>query len=199
MANYYYELRMSIVAGGQFAQSVFHYVIDLPTPPDDWTAAKDLFLTLDDGGAASFLTRLRNCMSEDAYLSAVRVRQLAPTGGNTFSFVYETTDFPGTILQPCAAFQIAGCIIFVNSVDPDRTGRTFVPGVPKTFVTSSRWTATAVTNYELFGNRVLGGLVGTLGTFNAVTYDRVTKTGPIIDGCYLSPKLGTQRRRELPI
>jgi len=199
MADYYYELRISIIAGGQFSEMVFHYVLDAATPPDDFEAATQLVATLDDGGAAAWITRLRNCLSQDAFVSAVRARQISPTGGNTRVQVFEPTDLPGTVAEPVAALQIAGCIIFVNSGVPDRTGRCFVPGVPTSFLTGSRWEATAVTAYELFGNRVLGGLVAALGTFNAVTFDRLLNTGPIIDGCYLSPKLGTQRKRELPV
>lgn len=199
MANYYYELRVSVVAAGQFAQMVFNYVLDAATPPDDFEAATQLVATLDDGGAASWISLLRACMSEDAFVSAVRARQIGPTGGNTRVQVFEPTDLPGTRVSPCAPLQIAGCIIFVNSVDPDRTGRCFVPGVPKSFAVASRWSTTAVNTYQAFGDKVTGGLVAALGTFNAITLDRLLGTGPIIDGCYLSPKIGTQRRRELPV
>jgi len=199
MADYYYELRTSIIAGGQFSEMVFHYVLDAATPPDDFEAASQLVATLDDGGASAWITRLRNCLSEDAFVSAVRARQISPTGGNTRVQVFEPTDLPGTVVSPLAALQIAGCVIFVNSIDSDRTGRSFIPGVPTSFLLGNRWDPVAVTAYELFGNRVLGGLVAALGTFNAVTYNRLTELGLLIDGCYLSPKLGTQRKRELPV
>jgi hypothetical protein len=199
MADYYYELRVSIVCAGNFSQCVFNYVIDLPTPPSDFEAATQLLQALDDGGAASWIEQLRDCLSEDAFISCVRARQVAPTGGNTVHIVFEPTDLPGTVVQPLSALQLAGCIIFVNGTDPDRTGRCFVPGVPVTFADGARWDATAIAEYEGFGNKHSGGLVVALGTFNAVIYDRVAKTGLIIDGCYLSPKIGTQRRRELPV
>jgi len=199
MANYYYELRVSLVAGGQYCQMVFNYVIDLPTPPEDFTAASQLVATLDDGGAASWISLLMLCCSEDVFLSSVRARQISPNGGNTRVIVFEPTDEVGGVAEPVAAMQLAGCIIFVNSVDPDRTGRTFVPGVPKTFLEGSRWTPAAIAAYEAFGNKVTGGLVAPLGTFNAITLDRDTMTGPLVDGCYLSPKPGTQRKRELPV
>jgi len=199
MALYTYELRVAVNSGGQFSEMVFHYVIDLPTPPDDFEAATQLVDAMDDGGAAAWIQRLRNCMSTEAFVSSVRARQILPTGGNTRVVVFEPTDLPGAVATPVSALQVAGCIIFVNSVDPDRTGRCFVPGVPTSRTSNSRWTATAVTTYELFGNRVAGGLVAALGTFNAVTLDRLTGNGLLIDGCYLSPKIGKQRRREVPV
>jgi len=199
MADYYYEVRVSIVCGGQFSQIVHNFVIDLATPPDDVTAARQLRDTLDDGGVASYFQKLRNCLSEDAFISAVRVRQVGPTGGNTVTIAFEPADLPGLVAEPIAPLQVAGCVIFVNSVDPDRTGRTFVPGVPQTYCDGSRWTSAAVVAYQAFGDRLIGGFTAALGTFNAVMLDRATKTGPVIDGCYVSPKLGTQRRRELPV
>jgi len=199
MANYYYEQRVGIMCASQFAEIVLNWVGDLATPPSKTEAAAQLNAIWNVGGGTAPLFLLRSLLSDECFVSSLRCRQISPAGGNTINSVFEQADFPGLVAEPVTAQQIAACIIWVNGTTPDRTGRTFIPGVYKTAIESSRFTSTYATAVAAFANRLLGGLVVALGTFNLVTLDRVTKTGPIVQNQYLSLKVGTQRRREVSV
>jgi len=199
MANYYYEQRVGIMCASQLAEIVFNWVGDLATPPDKVAVANELNQEWNIGGATAPLLLLRACLSQDCFISSIRARQISPVGGNTSGLIFETGDFPGGIAQPISSQQIAACIIWVNGTTPDRTGRTFIPGIPKTAIESSRFTSGYATSVAAFANRLLGGLVVATGTFELVTLDRVTKTGPIVQNQYLSLKPGTQKRREVAV
>jgi len=199
MANYYYEQRVGIMCASQFAEIVLNWVGDLATPPSKTEAAAQLNAIWNVGGGTAPLLLLRSLLSEDCFISSFRCRQISPVGGNTINSVFEQLDFPGLVASPIAAQQVAACIIWVNSATPDRTGRTFIPGIPKSALESSRFTSGYTTAVLAFANRLLGGLTVALGSFNLVTLDRVTKTGPLVENTYLSLKVGTQRRREVSV
>lgn len=199
MANYYYEQRVGIMCASQYAECVFNWVGDLATPPSKTEAATQLNAEWNIGGATAPLFLLRSVLSQDCFISSLRCRQISPVGGNTINSVFELLDFPGLVLSPITSQQIAACIIWVNGTTPDRTGRTFIPGIPKNAIESSRFTSGYRTAIATFANRLLGGLVVTLGTFNLVTLDRVTKTGPLVQNQYLSLRPGTQKRREVSV
>lgn len=199
MANYYYEQRLRIMCASQFAECVFNWVGDLATPPSKTEAASQLNSIWEVGGGTAPMFLLRSLLSDECFVSSMRCRQISPAGGNTVSQTFEALSFPGLVASPVTTQQIAACIIWINSVTPDRTGRTFIPGVPNNAIESSRFTSGYATAVATFANRLLGGLVVALGTFNLVTLDRVTKTGPIVENQYLSVKPGTQKRREVSV
>jgi len=199
MANYYYEQRVTVMCASQLAEMVFHWVGDLATPPSKTQAAAQLNAIWEAGGATAPMLLLRSLLSEDCFVSCMRCRQISPVGGNTISQTFQQAAFPGLWAEAISAQQVAACVIWINGVTPDRTGRTFIPGVPKDAIESSRFTSTYQTAVAAFADRLLGGLVVALGTFNLVTLDRVTKTGPIVQNQYLSLKVGTQRRREVAV
>jgi len=199
MANYYYEQRITIMCASQLAEIVLNWVGDLGSPPSKTAAAGQLNAIWEVGGATSPMFLLRSVLSQDCFVSAIRCRQISPVGGNTISQLFQTTTFPGLWAAAIAPQQVAACIIWVNSATPDRTGRTFIPGVPKNAIESSRFVDLYRDAITDFADRLLGGLVVALGTFNLVTLDRLTKTGPIIDNHYLSVRPGTQRRREISV
>jgi len=139
------------------------------------------------------------CVSDEAYVSSIRAKRIAPTGGNTFPQAFEPADLPGTHASPIKAMQIAGCIIWVPTVSGSKTGRNFIPGVPDDGVEKSRWLAPYGGDIDTFIQQHIVGFTIAAGTMLPVVYDRLTSTGDVIADGYLSPKLGTIRKRELPI
>lgn len=199
MADEYYELKLGVVSQGQFALCVFNYRIANPGSADDWLVADEFYQALDDGGATSFLNRFRNMMSTGAFVSSIRVRRVGPTGGNTAGQTFEATDFPGTIASPIHTQQIAACLIWVSETTPGQTGRNFIPGMAEISLDESRWSDAFKALAALFIEKFRTGISTASGVFVPVIFDRVAKTGPLINNGYLSPKVGTQRRRELPV
>lgn len=195
-----YELRVSVIDGGQRGQCVFHYQHDNTDDENDYVLADLLTGQLDVGApATSWMYHFRNCLSEDAYVSFVSARRVAATGGNADPQRFLPAAFPGLQAFEAHAQQVAGCIIWLSSTDMDKTGRTFMPAVPENFLESSRWTSAGNTFYAAFITKFLTGISTAEGGFFPVIYDAAAKTGRLISDGYLSPKVGTQRRREVPL
>lgn len=199
MANEYYEMDVAFSSAGQLAMCVFHYRIADPTDPDEYEVASQLVNAIDDGGGTSWITRLMQMMSEDAFLSSVRAKRVAPTGGNLAGQAFEPTDFPGAIASEIHTQQVAACLIWVSDSNPGKSGRNFIPGVPENALASSRWEAAFQALANTFIAVHLTGFSVAAGVFLPVVYDRVAKTGFVPDNGYISPLVGTQRRREIPV
>lgn len=199
MANEYYELDVGFSCAGQFAMCVFHYRIADPTEPDEYEVANQLINALDDGGGTAWIVRLMQMISEDAFFSSARAKRVAPTGGNMAGQTFEATDFPGAIASEIHTQQVSACLIWVSDGTPGVSGRNFIPGVPENALDSSRWEAAFQALADVFIAKHLTGFSVAAGIFLPVIYDRVAKTGIVPDNGYLSPLVGTQRRREIPV
>lgn len=200
MADEYYQMQVRIFAAGQFCEIVPIFLITDPTSSDDWVVAAGLVNALDDGGpGVSWLSKLQACMSNQAYVSSIRAKRIAPTGGNTAVSAQLPTDFPGTVSSEINTQQIAQCINWVNGITSVRTSRTFIPATPESFSEGGRWTAAAAAATAAFIATHIPGISTPNGHFYPVIYDRVAKTGLTIFNAYLSRIIGTQRRRERPL
>lgn len=199
MANYYYEQRLTAMCGSQLAEMVFHWVLDAATLPDHFAICTQLNAQWNVGGGTAPLFLLRSIMSDACFISGIRARPVAPVGGNTILTIFRQDDFPGLLTGSITPQQVAACVIWVNSVTPDRTGRNFIYGIPKDVIESNRFEDSYQTAVIAWADRMRGGLTVTGGTANLCTYDRATKTGPIVEDCYLSLKVGTQKRREVSV
>lgn len=200
MATEYYQAIVRWIVAGQRAENVFMYRIINPTEPDEWLVAQQLGAAMEVHAAPTdWLSRLRNLLSDEAFLSSISIKRVAPTGGNTAVAVYEPTDVVGNVAFPVETQQNAACIIWVNETTADITGRNFIPGTANSEYLKSRWKDTFETKVGLFIATHLPGFSVTAGHFDPVIYNRDTKVGLLMTNGYLSQKIGTQRRREVPV
>lgn len=193
------ELRVNGFAGRDFCQTVFHYKTDAPDA-DDFQEAGKLIGALDDGVNPNvWLTRFLNCCSDAYNLTTLSARRVNGTGGNTWVTRLPGSGLPGNESGPAHANQAAGVLIWIADPEPENTGRNFMPGVPESFCEGGRWTAAAYTAYEAFITFHLAGLTVGGDFFQPVLWDRLAATSRDLEHGYLSPKLGTLRRREKPV
>jgi len=182
------------------AECVFHGAIDDPTGGDElvWSAA--INAALEDGVApAGFLSRLVLLMSEDAFISSSYVSRISGIGGNQVQHLYQGDDYPGAISGPYSASQVAACIIWSSVDAANKTGRNFIPFVPDSELDDGRFSAAYKTAVDNFIEQVISGLSTTFGTFKFGFYKQTPKTVYEFTDGYLSRKVGTQRRREVPL
>jgi len=196
MATHYFALETRFFCSGQLAACVFNYKIQDPTTTDDFLLASQLVAAIDDGGAASWVLKLMQCMSNQALLSTVRARQFQPTQGNTAVAVFQATDYPGAIASGINTQQIAACINWIPTTTGPAMGRNFLPGVPENALESSRWEDAYIDIIQAFIDQHLTGFSVAAGIFLPIVWDRENEIASSIDDGYLSPKVGTQRRRE---
>jgi hypothetical protein len=90
-------------------------------------------------------------------------------------------------------------MIWTNAEEPDVTGRSFIPGVSQSDIAGGRFSTDFYTRANDFIARHQVGLNISAGIAYFGIYQRVPQTILNITGGYLSPKVGTQRRREVPL
>lgn len=195
-----YELKVGFECAGQYAACIFNLRVDNISNVDDYTVAKQIRESLDDGVPPNRWTdKLCACLSQNSFISSVAAKRFDPTGGNSSPQAFEPADFPGAVAEDMHTGQVSGVCVWLADTDTGNTGRTFLPGVPETFLESSRWTGDAQTAYDEFIARHILGFNVAAGECVPVIYTRETTTSRQITQGYLSQKAGTQRRREKPI
>jgi len=200
MAREYYELGVRINVKGFPQECVFHGFIDDPSVANEFAVASSIIAALDDGGPpTSWINRLVLLLAEDAYISSIHCRRITPGGGNSSNVFFQETDYPGGQSGLSSAMQVAGCIIWNSTDAADKTGRNFIPAVSTEIIENGRFDAAYQTKIDDFIAKVVTGLAVSAGTFLWCIWNATDEVGYQITGGYLSPKPGTQRRREVPL
>lgn len=200
MATEIFRTEVSIDCQGQNATIVNHWKCVDPVETNDFVLARGLVDALMAGVAPiGFINRLVLLMSSDVFVSTVSAIRIHPTGGNTFRHVYQRGDEPGGDPAPWHTGQLAGVAIWISSSRSDVTGRNFIPGVPEGLVVGGRFDAAYASAMDDFITTVIAGFTTPSTVFFPVIWDRVDEVSYQIDDGYLSPKPGTQRRREKPL
>jgi hypothetical protein len=200
MAKQVYEIVPSGILGGQFVQNVLHCEVDETTPQNPFIVASQIIEEFN--GAGQFVPTWLQMLPEDYKLTSLRVRRITDGGGPTAiatggALFAQDGDRSGAI----SSAQVCPLIIWVGIDDPDSTGRTFLPGVSEDDVDEMTLVAGLQTEMLNFVGYWKGG--GTLPTsafpWSGCIYKRATDVGDPIIGGYVSPLIGTQRRRLRPV
>ncbi|AXH79186.1 MAG: hypothetical protein [Circular genetic element sp.] len=200
MANRYFETLISSICGGQYCATVHHWHLsESAGPANDFTLAKQFNEMITDDG---FLDNYRALLAaDDCFVSSIRTREINNvTGGNTAVKVFAGDDKQGTFTGSVDPFQVAGCVIWITEGLTARTGRTFFPGVAEEAMDEGRFNTTYQDAVQTLINDVVAGGSVPAGPvlMTLVTRGPLFAANDIIDG-YLSPKVGTQRRRLTPV
>ena len=200
MAREYYELGVRIIVRGFPMECVFHGFIDSPSVANEFEVASSIVAAVDDGGPPiGWIYRLVLLMSEEAYVSTIRCRRITAGGGNTSAAFFQEADFPGAVEGAVSATQTAGCVIWNSDEATDKTGRNFIPAVSVESIENGRFDAAYQTAIDDFIAKTITGFAVSAGTFLFCFWNQEDEVGYQITGGYLSPKPGTQRRREVPL
>ncbi len=200
MATEYYQANISAICAGQRCEIVTHWRTIDPTETDDYQLALELAGEIaNDGLPNSLAQRIASAMSDECFLSAIRTKRVAPTGGNTSVIVFTPTTFPGVLAEEMSPQQNSACIIWGSETEPMDTGRNFIFGVGEASISQGTFTDAYKTLIDNLITKWIPGFSSAGGTWEPVIYDRVAKTGRLIANGYLSPMVGVQRRRELPV
>lgn len=201
MAIETYEVVTSFIIEGQYAAIVNHFTGEEDGTGDDFLRAQHLVDAL-IGGAPDWPLNLAACLAEDCFISSMRARRVSAGGGNTAVRVFATDDYPGSFGGECEPQQVAGCVIWVSSsLSVQATGRTFLPGVSESATENARFNAAYLAAVQAWVDGWIAGVAVTgftAGMFMSI-FNRVTLAAHTISYGYVSPKVGTQRRRLVPV
>lgn len=200
MAIEVYEWTLSAILAGQFVQTVQHVSVDRSAITTTFACARELNIELMQTG--TLLTPFLDCLPEDYDATSSRIRRVSSGGGPTAIML--AADFAlaeGSRTGNISSAQANPCLIFIGTTDPGKTGRLFVPGVSEDDIDEMQLVGPLVTAMQTFIDvLVVGGTInGTADTWQGCILRRNSMTGDVFDAGYVSPLIGTQRRRLRPV
>lgn len=209
MAFQVYECTISGVSAGQFVQTVQHLAGDVTGGGlSPFAIARAIAQELDNA-ADPFLQQFVDCLPTDYNATSLRVRRVYPTGGPTAILVAGlwTSDTQGQRPGIQQSTQVNPLIIWIGTTLPSKTGRLFIPGVSEDDLDQMVLTPGVASEYSDLGVSWIAGItIAGLTDFKGAIYRRartlptpVAHTFDIIEDYYVSPLIGTQRRRLHPI
>jgi hypothetical protein len=195
-----YEVILSGTVSGQFVQNILHCNLDNTADTDPFVVANAILTKIN--GAGQFLQKWCDCLPADYLLTSARCRRVTPAGGPTQIFLSANLNYnSGNRSGNAGVSSNAPLIIWLTTLRPAKTGRTFVPGVSESDVSE---------------NTLVAGLLTALAAAATVWRDGFTPASPAyptqgsilrralhgaddITNFRVSPIVGTQRRRQRPI
>jgi hypothetical protein len=195
-----YEVIISGGTGTQFVQNILHCNLDNTAATDPFVVANALLTKI--AATGGFIQKWCDCLPDDYTITSVRARRVTPTGGPTQIFLNANLPYTqGTRGSSSGVTSNCPLIIWLTTLRPSKTGRTFLPGVGESDVSE---------------NQLVAGLLAAIGTAATIWRDGFTLTSPayVCQGSILrralggadditnfrvSPIIGSQRRRQRPI
>jgi len=200
MATEVFALGVRLFSKSGPAEIVMHGAIDDPTGTSEVIWAAAILDAIDDGvPPVGLLNRLCLLMSEDAFVSSAYCSRISLGGGNQAQVLYQPEDFPGAFVGTYSASQVAGCVIWISIDAEAKTGRNFIPFVPDSELNGGRFSTEYQTRMQNFIDTVVAGLSTAVGTFKFGFWNQADQLIYETTNGYLSRKVGTQRRREVPL
>jgi len=182
---------------GQFTQTILHANVDTTSSPDIWSATLDTANQLISSGG--MMEALTDALPQDWIGSSLRVRQVDPGGPSVYLSASLWVNQNGQRSGGITSAQVNPCCIWIPTTSPTKTGRTFLPGVTDTDCNAMVYDPAFITAVNAFMANYIGGGTGTDITWSGCVFRRATGFGDAIQGSYLSPHVGTQRRRLTPV
>ncbi len=200
MANETYELIVSGKLAGQFVQNVLHVGIDNTGATDPFVIATAILTKFNTSG--QFVDKWTDMLPAAYTLTSLRCRKILPTGGPTNiilqgSLVSDT----GARSPGIGVATTSPLIIWLTALRPNKPGRTFIPGVAEDDLDGGVLSGALLTAMGSFatywGNG--GTLTSPAYSWDGQVYRRAIAAGDAISNYRVSPIIGNQRRRELPV
>lgn len=201
MAREVYECVLSGTLAGQFVQTVQHRCIDDPTGgPSPFVMAREMGEVM--VAAAGLVDTFLNALPEVYFATSLRVRRVSTGGGPTAIIL--SGEFGGnTQGQRAGAISSAQAnplSIWIPEVEPSKTGRLFWPGVSEDDIDNMQLEPALVAAIDNFNAAWAGTVaVSPFGDTYGCVLRRASHTGDVIEFSYISPLIGTQRRRLRPV
>jgi hypothetical protein len=198
MAEEAYECTVSGVLAGQFVQNIVHTAIDNTFNIPSFQVASEIAAQL--AAAGEFVEKFTDCLPTDYIATSVRVRRVSAGGGPTAIVLQATmSQAAGQRTGQISSAQVSPLVILIPTVNQNRTGRIFLPGVSEDDIDQMVLVGALVTAMQALVTYMLAGTSIPTGTVVYGVFRRaLLLTDPLAAG-YVSPLIGTQRRRLRPV
>lgn len=206
MATEVYEHVLSATLAGQFCQTVFHTKVNNSSMVSAFGMADDLNKSL--VAASSFNEFLTAATPAHYSQTSIRTRRVLPLNAPTAILLAGAFDRSvGQRTGNISSAQANPLIIWIPTTDPGKTGRTFIPGVSETDIEEMQLAPGLLSALQDLIDWVKAphATDGFAADYSVCVARRsptppksVTSGDDVFDG-YVSPLIGTQRRRLHPV
>jgi len=200
MATEVYEAVLTGNLSGQYVQTVTHWQVDNSGSIAPYLMAQDLAESI--SGASGWVDLLMAITPAGYTASSIRVRRVSAGGGPTAIVLGPSfTDAAGDRTGAIQTFSANPCIVWLPQTQPGKVGKLFVCGLSETDADAGVYTAGYISAVASFiaGSIVPFTTLTSGDTYELVIWRRATSTTSDIIAGRLSPKVGLQKRRSLPI
>jgi hypothetical protein len=183
---------------GQFFQNVMHAQWEPAAAPDPFLAAAAIGAAVTLGWLPSYL----DCFPESVELSSLRVAQVAPTTGATYTQTSGVAGATGTRAAEFGVDTVGPLLNFPVTFSRVVIGKIFIPAVAEDDIEYGVLTAGLLTSLRDFQNLIIHPLhiSGTVvGDLTYAVANSAHTDWKIPAAAYVSPTIGTQRRRAKPL
>jgi len=191
------EITMTGGLNGQFVQNVLHGQWEPEGEPDPFLNA----LSVAGGVVAEWLDDWLPCLPESYVMSSIRVRQLEPASGPTYTQTSGVAGETGARAAEISVYTSGPLINMPVTFTNVAVGKIFLPGVAESDIAYGILESSLVTVLDalilalLTPLTISGSYPGTL-TYCVAKTDHSDWKVPLAG--YISPTIGTQRRRAKP-
>jgi hypothetical protein len=200
MALETYELVVSGTLAGQFVQNIFHVNVNNVADDHPYTKALQVLNTLN--GIGLFFAQWCNITPTSYLITSARCRRILSGGGPTAILLSGSLiDSSGNRTGNISSAQVNPVLVWITDPRPDKTGRTFVPGISETDIDAMVYIAAWITAVNIFITQITASftLLVSADAANFGVYRRILNVSDSIDFGRISPVVGTQRRRLHPV
>jgi len=193
-----YQLVPTFSGAGQIWQNVMHF--KLSEAGSGTTLAYSQ--ALGDSFESDILPDMLNCLSGEATLKSLKVKKISGLGGPTSIRLYAAGAQVGARGTPIG--NTAECIVATFSAYlnlKNVTGKIYLAGLADGDIIDNSFATDllgAVQAFQITLTNTLT-LAGALGSADFTIYNAATGTDAIPSGSSIAPRIGTQKRRLLPV
>jgi len=196
-----YSLEVLGVIAGQPCATVLHFEAAETTVPNPIEVAKELIARWQDEPVAeSYINAYLGMTPENYFMKGLRARRISAGGGPNVA--EPIANFPGLRDGNADVSGVSPVLLYHCQTPGDKwvTGKVFVPGVSVEDVAENVLATALVTKIKVFGDcweTPIGA--GPHGPFTQVVWSPNDSAALEIISNSVSAKIGTQRRRYVPL
>lgn len=192
-----YQLIVSGHGGGEFVQNVLHFRLSEGGSGSHFEYARELCAAF-----APVLTAWEACIAATFEFTSLRAKRITGSGGPTAVVTFAAGAQTGSVGSTIG--DTAQCLVFEFPValnGKNVTGKLFMSGITKEDIEENRPSSSVEASAATFLTTLISGLTlsGALGTADFTIYNRANTLDALATVGYVSPVIGTQRRRLHPV
>jgi len=196
MAIEWYQVQVEGIYAGQQMMNTFRFKGDGVTTNDTLLMSEQLI----DDFFNIIWPLLADLLPDQYFLLRILAKRFAPVGSAVAKRIFDVGTQAGTVNEAAAPGQVCPAVRLVPAMGGVVVGRIFLPTIPETLIFNNGFTAGYIANVDTLMNQLTTAFGGGVPQWNLVIAQGTTPGAPVeVAGWNLSPRIGFQKRRVIPL